>query len=228
MQINIQGHNVQLTAPLREYAIKKIGKLGEFYNNIQKIEITLDVRNLEDIKRSQVAEVSVWLAGKKVVRAEEAGEDMYAAIDLVFEELRRQVVKHKEMRIKEARRSAEKIKEISRSVYLKKEDQEKERVVKLKRFDIKVMPQEEALAEKKMLGHDFFVFRNAETGDINVLTETSLLGPSDMNIYSEDEALLQLQSKEDIFISFLNSSTKEVNVLYKRKSGNFGLIEPSA
>lgn len=114
MQITIQGHKVELTEPLKEYAIKKLSKLQEFYQNIQKIEIILDVRDLSDPKRSQVAEVSVWLAGKKVVRATEAGENMYAAIDLVLEELKIQVIRHKEKHTHEARRAAEKAKELSR------------------------------------------------------------------------------------------------------------------
>lgn len=116
MQITIQGHKVGLTEPLKEYAIKKLSKLQEFYQNIQKLEIILDVRDISDIKRSQVAEVSVWLAGKKVVRATEAGENMYAAIDLVLEELKRQVIRHKEKHTKEARRAAEKAKELSRRI----------------------------------------------------------------------------------------------------------------
>ena len=78
--------------------------------------IVLDVRKINDLKRSQVAEVSMWVSGKKVIRATEAGEDMYAAIDLVYEELKRQLVKHKDKHVKENRRVAEKFKENQRKI----------------------------------------------------------------------------------------------------------------
>lgn len=118
MQINIQGHHTVLTGPLREYAEKKITKLQEFFSNIQKITVMLDARQNLDTKRSQVAEVSIWAAGKKLIRATEAGQDMYAAIDLVFEELKKQLVRHKEKHVKEVRRAAEKLKEIARRIPL--------------------------------------------------------------------------------------------------------------
>ncbi len=111
MQINIQGHGIALTEALKEYANKKIGHLEHFFSNIQKAMVILDARDNSNIKKSQVAEASVWLAGKKVVRATAAGENMYASIDLVVDELKRQVQKHKEMHIDEKRRASEKMKE---------------------------------------------------------------------------------------------------------------------
>ena len=115
MQINIQGHGIELTEPLRDYANKKIGRLTEFFSNIQKIQVTLDARKNDDFKRSQVVEVSLWAAGKKLIRATEAAQDMYAAIDLVFAELERQVIKHKEKHVKEIRRGASKLKQFLRN-----------------------------------------------------------------------------------------------------------------
>ncbi len=99
MQISIQGHGIELTEPLREYAHKKIGRLEEFFKNIQRIQIILDVRAIDDLNQKHVAEVNLWAAGKRLIRASEAGKDMYAAIDEVFEELERQVKKHKEKRV---------------------------------------------------------------------------------------------------------------------------------
>lgn len=110
MQIKIQGHGMDLTPALKAYAEKKIGKLDEFFSNIIKAEIILDDRHIRDSKRRQVAEVSMWVAGKKVIRATEAGEDMYAAIDLVSEELKQQLKKFKDKHVKNKRREAEEIK----------------------------------------------------------------------------------------------------------------------
>lgn len=228
MQINIQGHNVELTQPLKEYAIKKIGKLQDYYNNIQKIEIILDVRPIDDFKRSQVAEVSAWLAGKKVIRATEAGENMYAAIDLVYDELKRQVIKHKDRHIKEKRRLSEKIKEISRKAInfiIPRPNQET--IARRKMFDIKNMTSEEALNEKNSLGHEFFVFRNAETGELNVLHKEKTINPDEVQSLSEVEAVSELKKKNMNFLPFINPDTNEINVLYKKKSGNLGLIEPA-
>ncbi|OGC07551.1 ribosomal subunit interface protein [candidate division WOR-1 bacterium RIFOXYD2_FULL_36_8] len=115
MQMNIQGHGIELTSPLSQYATKKLEKLQEFYKNIIKMMVVLDVRKNKDIKNSHVADVSIWVSGKKVVHASEVGEDMYAAIDLVYEELKRQLVRHKEKHMKETRRVAEKLKERQRN-----------------------------------------------------------------------------------------------------------------
>ncbi|MFA4858862.1 MAG: ribosome-associated translation inhibitor RaiA, partial [Candidatus Margulisiibacteriota bacterium] len=93
MPIIVQGHGTHLTPALRSYAFKKFEKLPQFFENIQKIEIILDARTTADSSRSQVAEVTVWAAGKKVIRATEAGQDMYAAIDLVYEEIKSQIKK---------------------------------------------------------------------------------------------------------------------------------------
>jgi len=114
MEITVQGHGLELTDPLREYAIKKIGKVKEFFNDIIKVQVVLDLRDHSDINRSHVAEVTLWAAGKKVIHASEAGKDMYAAIDLVSQEIDRQVKKHKEKHTDEIRRSGEKIKQAMR------------------------------------------------------------------------------------------------------------------
>lgn len=114
MQINIKAHGTQLTDSLREYANKKLNKLEEYYKNIIKTDVVLDVRSIDDIKKSHVVEVSIWVPGKKVLHASDAAENMYAAIDLVFEELKRQIIRHKEKHIDEKRREAEKAKEIQR------------------------------------------------------------------------------------------------------------------
>ncbi len=184
MQIIIQGHGTDVTAPLREYAEKKIAKLEEFFKNIQKAEVTLDVRKIENQFRTQVAEVTVWTAGK-IIRATDGASDMYAAIDQVFEKLEKQIEKHKEKMVHEARRIRGKAKEQFRDMadrMFKPKELAGPVVVKVKRFAMKPMAPEDAAHEMELLGHDFFVFQNSKTG--------------------------------------------EINTIYKRSSGNYGLIEP--
>jgi len=184
MQIIIRGHGTEVTAPLKEYAEKKINKLDEFFNNIQKAEVTLDFRNIENQFRNQVAEVTVWTAGK-IIRAADGASDMYAAIDQVFAKLERQIEKHKEMLGHEAKRVRGKAKEHFREMadrMFKPKEPAGPVVVKVKRFAMKPMAPEEAAHEMELLGHDFFMFKNSKTG--------------------------------------------EVNTIYRRSSGNYGLIEP--
>jgi putative sigma-54 modulation protein len=227
MQINIQGHGIELTPFLRDYTEKKINKLTEFFSNVQKAMVVLDYRKIDDLTRSHVAEVSLWAAGKKVIRATEAGQDMYAAIDLVYDELKRQLKKHKDKHIKGRRREAEKVKELSRSIAPLIITSNEPVVVKSKKFDITNMQPEEAKEEMKILSHSFFVFRNVNSGEINVLYEDKIYEPSMVNILSEEEAVNKIKGEDTQIVIFRNSDTREINVLYKRRSGNFGLIEPA-
>ncbi|MBU0672136.1 MAG: ribosome-associated translation inhibitor RaiA [Candidatus Margulisbacteria bacterium] len=110
MQIKITGRSLEITPALRDYAQEKAGKLEEFYKNIQKVEIILEARSIDDAERRQVAEIRTWLSGKKMIQATEAARDAYAAIDLAIEEAKRQIQKHKDKHIKEQRRKASKTK----------------------------------------------------------------------------------------------------------------------
>jgi putative sigma-54 modulation protein len=184
MQIIIQGHGMDVTGALRDYAEKKIKKLEEFFGNIQKAEVTLDVRKIADKMRNQVAEVTVWAAGK-IIRATDGASDMYAAIDEVFAKLERQIEKHKEKLTHEARRFSEKTKEHLREAMaeqFKPKEKEGPVVVRVKRFAMKPLVPEEAAQEMELLGHDFYMFLNSKTG--------------------------------------------EINTVYRRSTGNYGLIEP--
>ena len=100
MQITISARGTELTPALKEYVQQKVAKLEEFFNNIQKVEVVLEVRKINDKEHKQVAEIRAWLAGLKVVQALEAGKDLYAATDLVVDEVKRQIKRHKEKHLK--------------------------------------------------------------------------------------------------------------------------------
>jgi putative sigma-54 modulation protein len=114
MQIKITGRGVEVSEPLRDYVQDKAAKLEEFFDNIQKVEVVLDARSINDAERRQVAEIRAWMAGLKMIQAIEAGKDMYAAFDLALEEAKRQIEKHKEKMVHEKRRAAKKFKILSR------------------------------------------------------------------------------------------------------------------
>jgi putative sigma-54 modulation protein len=114
MQIKISGHGMEVTPSLRDYVQQKAAKLEEYFKGIQKVEIVLDARAISDAQRRQVAEVRAWMSGNKMVQAKEGGRDMYAAVDLVLEEVKKQIEKHKEKLGRERIRSTRKMKILSR------------------------------------------------------------------------------------------------------------------
>jgi putative sigma-54 modulation protein len=184
MRTIVQGHGMEVTDALREYAEKKVKKIEEFFGNIQKAEVTLDFRKIENKTRNNVAEITVWAAGK-ILRAADGASDMYAAIDQTMDKLDRQMEKYKDKLKHESKRFSEKVKEHLREAVPEKLEPKHPSgpvIVKVKRFAMTPLMPEDAAQEMELLGHDFFMF--------------------------------------------LNSKTKEVNTIYRRRTGNYGLIEP--
>jgi len=110
MQIIVTARHTDITPAIRDYAQKKVVKLEEFFKNIQKVEVVLDIEHISDTEHSQMAEIRAWMAGHKMIQAKESARDAYAAIDLVLEEAKRQVKKHKDKLTHEHRREAMKSK----------------------------------------------------------------------------------------------------------------------
>lgn len=227
MQIKISGRGLEITDPLRDYVHKKIGKLEEFFNNIQKVEVVLETRSTDNVERRQVAEVRAWLAGLKVVQASEAGRDLYAAIDLVFQEAKRQIERHKEKHVQEQRRKGEKEKQLQRELLPPKEENGPV-LVKIRRFAQKPMSFEEAKAELESLDQDFLAFRNTETKEVNVIRRNGesfdLLRPE--KELTPQQAVEELRKSGENIVIFNNLESRLPSVVFRRKSGNFGLIEP--
>lgn len=174
MKIIITGKNIEITDALRERVSKKIGKLDKFFNNETEAHVTLSVQ-----RTRQIVEVTISFNGI-VLRAEESNDDMYASIDKTIDVLERQIRKNK---TRLERRLYDNDFRIDNQKFAEEVVEEKEfRVVRSKRFAIKPMDVEEAILQMNLLGHEFFMFYNAES--------------------------------------------KQVNVVYKRKDGNYGLIEP--
>lgn len=233
MQIKISAHNTKMTKAMKEYAEKKYGKLEQYFNNIQKIEVLLDVRKIDDSNRRDVAEVTLWAAGKKVIRATEGGQDMYAAIDMVYEEIVRQLRKHKDKHVKEKRREAEKIKEKRRAAPMDQVSKPGLSIVPVQSFADKPMTDDEAKDEIKVLKKDFLLFENPESGSFNLAfkkgRDIEILTPesSDLKLYTPVEAVYEIERAGSNFVMFKNKETKSVSVIYRRRMGNYGLIEPS-
>ena len=237
MQIIVQGHGIEVTSALREYANKKIGKVEQFFHNIQKAEVILDARHNKDTDRSQVAEVSMWVAGKKVLRATAVGQDMYASIDLVFEKLEEQIKKHKAKHINVQRRKAQKIKEGIKEASLSTAtiQESMPSLVRMSRSIGKPLHEDEATFEIKSSNEEFHFYRDANTHDIHVICKKGKKGfevitPNSAKVKTmeEDAAQTALGKKKNNFLPFINPSSGEINIIYRKNSGNFGLIEPQA
>ncbi|MCQ2506373.1 MAG: ribosome-associated translation inhibitor RaiA [Lachnospiraceae bacterium] len=172
MNYTFTGKNIEVTEALKRMVKEKFGKLEKYFLEDTEIHVTLSV-----VKTDQKIEVTIPLRNT-MIRAEQSSEDMYASIDLIQETIERQLKKYKNKLIdkKQTGGLAEEF------VNSNESDENEIKIIKTKKFAVKPMDAEEACLQMELLGHDFFVFRDAYTD--------------------------------------------EVNVVYKRKDGNYGLIEP--
>ena len=159
MRISITGKNIEVSDYLRDLAMKKMAKLDRYFPADTVAQVTMAVE-----KNRHIVEVTIPYAGG-IIRGEEVTGDMYASIDNVIAKVERQIVRHRTKLEKNLKAEAfdEPIPEFE------EEEDEGPRVVKVKRFSIKPMSEEEAILQMELVGHSFFVFMNAETNDINVL-----------------------------------------------------------
>lgn len=167
MNYNIRGENIEVTPAIREYIEKKIAKLDRYFTESPNANVSVNLKVYQD-KKSKV-EITIPMKDL-VLRAEELHEDMYAAIDLITDKLERQIRKHK-TKVNRKFREKESIKEfvpIFTDVEHVDEEEDLE-LVRTKSFDLKPMDSEEAILQMNMLGHNFYVFTNAETHRTNVV-----------------------------------------------------------
>ena len=160
MRYIITGRNIEVTEGLKSAVHEKIGKLEKFFTADTEVHVTLSVE-----KDRQKIEVTIPVKGN-IIRAEQTSSDMYVSIDLVEEIIERQLKKYKNKIIDQKQSAPNFQKE-----YIDKEveDDEDVKIIRTKRFDIKPMYPEDACVQMELLGHNFFVFQNAETEEVNVV-----------------------------------------------------------
>jgi putative sigma-54 modulation protein len=172
MNVNIKGRNIALTDALRDYAQDKLTKLGKNLNSASTMEIELYCEKNPSIADNQVAEVTIFTKGP-VIRAKGASSDMYASIDIVSDKLSRQVKKFRsKLKSHDAHVLGSLPPEAVEAAPMEAAEEEAPsgpEIVKTKQFGIKPMAPEEAALQLELIGHDFFVFRNAESNEINVI-----------------------------------------------------------
>ncbi len=173
MNLTVKGRNLVLTEPISSYAEGKFGRLSKYLANSSRCEVELWTEKNPSIADNQVVEVTIFTKGP-VIRAREASPDIYASIDLVFEKLERQVKKYRGKLVSHPQAAQKEIL-VSEGFKILEEPEEAEselstpRIVKTKQFMVKPMTPEEASLQLELVGHDFFVFTSAETGETAVV-----------------------------------------------------------
>ncbi|MBD1853117.1 ribosome-associated translation inhibitor RaiA [Leptolyngbya sp. FACHB-711] len=177
MKLVIQGKNIEITDSIREYVHQKIEKAVSHYQHLtMEVDVHLSVARNPRINPNQTAEVTIYANGT-VVRAEESSENLYASLDLVANKIARQLRKFKEKRYEQDRapvKATAVIEEKPVAATLIDTDRTPElpaEVVRMKYFAMPPMTIQQALEQLDLVDHDFFMFRNIETGEINVIYE---------------------------------------------------------
>ena len=160
MKFIISGKNIPVSDGLRTAVEDKLGKLERYFTADTEVIVTLSME-----KERQKIEVTIPVKGN-IIRSEQTSNDMYVSIDLVEEVIERQLRKYKN-KIIDRKQSAGNFQQAF--IDNEYEENEEVKIIRSKKFDIKPMYPEDACVQMELLGHNFFVFNNAETDQINVV-----------------------------------------------------------
>jgi putative sigma-54 modulation protein len=179
MELEIIGHNVEILPNVRSYVEKKLGKINRHLPSVKSVKIELMELKSRATKYHFRAQVTLEADGL-ILRAEEQAENLLIAVDKVVPALDRQIERFKDKTHKKNNSGVSIKDKVAENPVTEKGDAPQ--IVRTKRFQVSVMTDEEAVHQMELLGHDFFLFNNA--------------------------------------------ATKELNLLYRRKDGNYSIIEP--
>lgn len=163
MKFIIIGKNIDVTPGLKEAVENKLGKLERYFTPDTEIHVTLSVQ-----RERQKIEVTIPVKGG-IIRSEQESSDMYVSIDLVEEVIERQLRKYKNKLIARHQEGSGNFKQEFFDSGERSEDDGEIKIVRTKKFGFKPMYPEDACVQMELLGHTFFVFRNAETDEVNVV-----------------------------------------------------------
>ena len=186
MDVMVKGRNMPVTEALERYATEKVERTAKFFDeehSVARAEVELIHERNRSNPEPEIADATLFINGT-VLKAREASADMYASIDRMSDKLERQVRRYRGRQLDRwhGQRQRHEMAEVG-PVFVEDEEEIEARIVRTKQFQMKPMNPEEAALQMDLLGHAFFVFTNADTG--------------------------------------------EINVVYRRRDGNYGLIEPA-
>ncbi len=186
MEIAVKGRNMSVTEALERYAWEKVERISKFFDDersVSRAEVELIHERNPSVSEPEVAETTLFINGT-VLKAREASDDMYASIDRMSDKLERQVRRYRGRQIDRWHGQLKNhVAPQPEEDVLPEESDLAARIVRTKQFQMKPMGPEEAVLQMELLDHDFYVFTNADTG--------------------------------------------EINVVYRRRDGDYGLIEPA-
>ena len=189
MKFIISGKNIEVTEGIKAAIEEKLGRLDKYLVDDTIVNVTLSVQ-----KGRQKIEVTIPMKGH-IIRAEEGSEDMYVSIDLVVDVIERQIRRYK-TRLMNQKYDGTSFKQ----EFMEQEDDVEDdeiRIIRSKKFAIKPMDVEEACVQMELLGHDFFVFVNAEDDNVNVVYKRK------GNTYGLIEPEFQIYNEKDYHWQFL-------------------------
>ena len=164
MKFTIIGRKIEVSEKVKDYIEKKLSKLEKFFKSDSEARVVLGT-----IKDNVYIEASIY-AGGMIYGAEVTDADIFTAIDKIVDVIERQIRKNKtrlEKRIKKDAALDDIL--ISGTSYTDGEDKSEFEVVKTKRFTVKPMSVEEAILQMNLLGHNFFIFKNMHTDEMNIV-----------------------------------------------------------
>lgn len=168
MEILIHGRNVDITPRLQSYVERKVERLDRYLPDIHEVRVDLAEEKNNRMGIRQVAQITVRHTRGTILRAEERTNDLFAAVDVVVDKIYRQIERYKGKQRRRGEMQGN-FTDYETAVELEESEFETGRVIRRKRFSVVPMHEEEAIEQMELLGHDFFVFVNAETGSVNVL-----------------------------------------------------------
>lgn len=165
MQIAITARNLEITEALKRYAEEKVARLQKFVDQITSAHVILSIE-----KHRQTAEVTLRVR-ELTIRGEESSSNLYSAIDVVADKIERQILRYKEKIVGHSGRGSGRSRPRGETSPAEAElfSDDGPRIVKTKHFAMKPLSPDEAAFQMNLLGHNFFVFRNARTLEVNVL-----------------------------------------------------------
>ena len=173
MELSVNGRNMEVTTRLRNYVEKKTGKLDRYMPNLAEVHVDLSESNARNVVERQVAQITIRDKRGTILRAEERSSDMFASIDAVVDKLYRQISRYRGKRQRKWRGGNGNNEEFIMGEPLPLEEElaetEEPAIVRTKKFTMRPMSAEEAVDQIELLGHDFFVFFNADEQAVNVL-----------------------------------------------------------
>ena len=163
MKFTIIGRKIEVTEKMKDYIEKKLSKLEKFFREEPEARVVLGT-----IKDNEYVEATLYASGM-IYRAETTDQDVFAAADKIVDVIERQIRRNKTRLEKRIKKEALVPTLISGDDYVEGEDDREFEIVKTKRFSIKPMSVEEAILQMNLLGHSFFIFKNMDTDETNIV-----------------------------------------------------------